>query len=273
MPAVPSASLPYREFYYPLNVFMHILTHEEGGVQYLHYALFDREGESIGAAQERSTALLLERLPPPPASILEVGIGLATTLDRLTALGYAAEGITPDEKQITMVRARFGDRLRVHCAPFETFEPGRTFDVVMFQESSQYIDSEALFARAETLAPRVIVLDEFALRPLDPPGLHSLESFLAAAARHAFAVIEDVDLSSKAAPTVQYFLDRIPRYRPRLIDELGLTNEQVDELMVSGERYLQRYRDGDYGYRLLQFERRAKMQSLHMKSSGASSMP
>ena len=23
-------SLPYRDFYYPLNVFMHVLTHEEG---------------------------------------------------------------------------------------------------------------------------------------------------------------------------------------------------------------------------------------------------
>ena len=36
-------SLPYRDFYYPLNVFMHILTHEEGGVDYLHYALFENE--------------------------------------------------------------------------------------------------------------------------------------------------------------------------------------------------------------------------------------
>src|SRR5882762_1270818 len=59
-------SLPYRDFFYPLNVFMHILTHEEGGVDYLHYALFESGTERIGAAQERSTELLLSRLPPPP---------------------------------------------------------------------------------------------------------------------------------------------------------------------------------------------------------------
>lgn len=230
---------------------MHILTHEEGGAKYLHYGLFESQEESILVAQERSTQLLLERLPPPPASILEVGIGLATTLDLLVQLGYDAAGITPDEEQIAMVRSRFDNRLRVDCAAFETFDPGGAFDVILFQESSQYIDSEALFSRAEGLALRVVVLDEFALRPLDPPGLHSIAGFLAAAARHGFAAVEDIDLSAKAAPTVAYFLRHIPSYRQRLIDDLGLTNDQVEDLMVSGQRYLQRYLDGDYGYRLI----------------------
>src|ERR1700682_5228143 len=102
---------PYREFYYPLNVFMHILTHEEGGVDYLHYALFDSENERIGAAQEHSTELLLSRLPPTPSRVLEVGIGLGTTLMRMAHLGYDVEGITPDEKQIAMVQARYGSEL------------------------------------------------------------------------------------------------------------------------------------------------------------------
>ena len=65
MRAVPEP-LPYRDFYYPLNVFMHILTAEEGGVEYLHYGLFEREDEPIGDAQERSTRMLLDRLPPRP---------------------------------------------------------------------------------------------------------------------------------------------------------------------------------------------------------------
>src|SRR4051812_17622954 len=105
---VPS-DLPYRDFYYPLNVFMHVLTKEEGRVDDLHYGLFESPDESIGAAQARSTELLLSRLPPPPARILEVGIGLGTTLDRLVRLGYDALGITPDAQQIAIARARFGE--------------------------------------------------------------------------------------------------------------------------------------------------------------------
>lgn len=251
MPAVP-APLPYRDFYYPLNVFMHILTAEEGGVAYLHYGLFQYEDEPIGVAQERSTSLLLERLPPPPARLLEVGIGLATTLSRLASMGYDADGITPDEKQIAMVHARYGDALRVHCAPFETFTSDRGYDAIVFQESSQYIDSEALFAKAETLAPLVIVLDEFAMQPLDTPGaLRTHASFLEAAARHGFEILEDLDLSKMAPPTVRYFIKRLPAHRERLVEDLGLTNEQVDELIVSGENYVKRYEDGVYAYRLI----------------------
>ena len=248
--------LAYRDFYYPLNVFMHILTHEEGGVDYLHYGLFDREGESIAVAQERSTELLLERLPSPPARILEVGVGLATTLRRLTELGYDAIGITPDEKQIAAIRDRYGDAVRVECARFESFAAGEGFDVVIFQESSQYIEANALFTKAAELTARVIVLDEFALGPVDfEGGLHPLAGFLDAAARHGFALTEDVDLSGRAAPTVDYFIQRIPRYRELLMQDIGISAEQVEGLITSGATYRDLYRRGVYGYRLLQFAR------------------
>lgn len=252
---MPTESLPYREFYYPLNVFMHILTHEEGSVPYLHYALFEREGEPIGEAQERSTRMLIERLPPPPARVLEVGIGLGTTLRRLGELGYDAEGITPDEQQIAHVHAQDVDA-RVHCARFETFEPGATYDAIVFQESSQYIEPGALFTRAAALAPAVVVLDEFALRPVEGAGgLHSFANFIDAAAAHGFSVAEEVDVSAQAAPTIDYFLDRLPRYRDRLIADLGLTGQHVDDLVTSGELYARRYAEGVYGYRLLVLRR------------------
>jgi hypothetical protein len=136
--------------------------------------------------------------------------------------------------------------------------PRPEYDAIIFQESSQYIPSEALFARAAMLAPRVIVLDEFALRPLHEEGaLHSRDEFLAAAARHGFAVTEELDLSAKAAPTMAYFTDRIPAYRTRLIHDLGLTSAQIDELVTSGARYRERYADGTYCYRLVCFLRNA----------------
>jgi SAM-dependent methyltransferase len=245
---------PYRDFYYPLNVFMHVLTLEEGDVAHLHYGLFERSDEPISAAQERSTQLLLARLPPPPARVLEAGIGLGTTLARLTRLGYDATGITPDEKQIAMVRARFGDEVDARCVTFEEMPDNDRYDVIVFQESSQYIDSEALFAKAAALAPRVVVLDEFALG--DEGVLHRLDAFLDAAARHGFATTERLDLSAKAPPTIDYFIARLPRYRDALVRDLGLTNEQVGELITNGANYAALYRRGVYGYLLLQFERR-----------------
>ena len=252
MRAVSPADASYRDFYYPLNVFMHVLTHEEGGVAYLHYGLFEDPHESIEAAQEHSTELLLKKLPRPPARVLEVGTGLGTTLARLTRLGYDAIGITPDEKQIAIVRARHGDKVRVEQIRFEDF-PARPFDVVVFQESSQYIDAVALFSKARELTRDVIVLDEFAIRATD--SLHRLDAFLDAAARSGFQKIEDVDLSAKAAPTVDYFLERLPRYRTALISDLGLTNQHIDDLLASGAKYRDCYAKGVYVYRLIRFIR------------------
>lgn len=246
------ADFPYRDFLYPLNVFMHMLTHEEGGVQYLHYGLFEGPADSIAVAQERSTEVLLQRLPPPPARLLEVGIGLGTTLARLTRLGYHATGITPDSGQIAMVRERYGDGLEVEERSFEEFV-ARPFDVVLFQESSQYIDSSALFANARQMTSDVIVLDEFSTAA--GGTLHRLDAFLGAATDAGFRKVEELDLSGKAAPTIGYFMQRLPRYRSSLISDLGLTSEQVDELITSGAHYSAMYASGAYVYCLLRFRR------------------
>ncbi|MBK5257987.1 MAG: class I SAM-dependent methyltransferase [Thermoanaerobaculia bacterium] len=249
-------TLAYRDFHYPLNVFMHILTHEEGAVEYLHYGIFEREDEPIRFAQERSTEMLMKLLPPPPARILEVGIGIGTTLARLASSGYDAEGITPDEKQIATVRERHGEEVRVTCSSFETFEAEGTYDCLVFQESSQYIDSSVLFSKAARLSGKIVVLDEFALEPMNVAGsLHSLDRFLTAAHMNGYAVVEEVDLSARAAPTIDYFIKRIPQWKDRLVADLGVTAEQIDDLLRSGRDYREHYRDGTYGYRLMKFSR------------------
>jgi len=240
--------LPYRDFYYPLNVFMHILTLEEGEVRHLHYGLFESKSESISQAQEHSTALLLEHLPPPPARILDVGCGLGTTVARLTALRYDAEGITADSRQ-----AAFARNPGIQVARFEDFVSDRPYDALIFQESSQYIDSDTLFARARDITTRVVVLDEFGTGTL-----HRLDAFLEAASTHGFGVTEEIDVSAKAMPTIDYFRDRLPSYRQRLIADLGVTSQQVDDLIRSGEKYRANYANGTYVYRLMRLERDAR---------------
>ena len=240
------AAPPYRDFTFPLNVFMHIITREEGSVPYLHYGFFADETESLPTAQERSTWMLIERLPPPPARVLDAGSGVGTTLRILTAMGYDAQGITPDEKQVALIDSPNVRRIR-----FEDLEPSH-YDTVIFQESSQYIDSAALFAKARELTAHVIVFDEFAM---EPSTLHSYDDFMRAAAANGFEKVEELDVSRQAVPTIEYFNQRLDCYRGALIADLGITNEQVDALIASGIDYRDRYTRGAYVYRLLQFRR------------------
>ncbi len=245
----------FRDFPFPLNVLLTVLEREEGSVQSMHYGLFETPGESIRAAQERSTALLFSRLPPPPARLLEVGIGLGTTLARLTDLGYAAEGITPDPVQAAAARERFGERIRVHTSPLEHFQTTQRYDAVVFQESSQYIESDVLFRKVRELAApgaRVVVLDEFAL--VETPGaLHRRDRFLDAAGREGFRLEEELDVSRQALPTIGWFLERIPRHRAAIEGSLGVAADQLDALLASGREYRHFYETGAYGYRLLRF--------------------
>jgi SAM-dependent methyltransferase len=248
---VPSAPLPYRDFYFPLNVFMHLLTLEEGSVRYLHYGIFDTPGESLVSAQERSTSILLSRLPAPPARLLDVGSGIGTTLDRLAKLGYAVTGITPDEKQIEYIRDRHGDAAHVVHSRFEDFGAEGKFDALLFQESSQYIESAALFKHARELSDRVLVLDEFATR--EAGHLHQWLPFLESARANGYVVQEEVDFSAQAAPTPDYFNERLPRYRETLMRDLELSAEQIDGLMEGGRTYRAAYDRGDYVYKLVDF--------------------
>jgi SAM-dependent methyltransferase len=247
----------YRDFYYPLNVLLHVLTLEEGDVRHLHYGLFERADEAIGTAQERASTRILSQLPPPPARVLDVGSGLGTTLERLVLVGYDALGITPDENQIALIRKRYGDDLPLQCVRFEDLDVDAPFDVALFHESTQYIDSEALFAKAERIARTLLVLDEFAMRPVK--GLHRYDDFLAAAQRHHFSKVIDEDVSEQAAPTVDYFVPRLPRFQQRLIDDVGVTDAQIDDLIESGKRYRDRYRSGEYGYRFLRFDNASRI--------------
>ncbi len=184
-------------------------------------------------------------------------MGTGRTLAHLNARGYDAEGITPDAHQIATARSLFGEDLPAHAASFEGFTADRPYDAILFQESSQYVDSGRLFAECRDLAAsgaRVVVLDEFATRSVDRTGaLHRLDHFLAAAREYGFRPQEDVDLSHRAAPTVTYFLERLSRRRGEIVEALGVSAQQIDALITSGEVYRELYQSGAYVYRLLRF--------------------
>ena len=81
--------------------------------------------------------------------------------------------------------------VRVEQITLESPAP-RPFDVVVFQESSQDIESRALFAKAAQLARDVMVIDDFAAAPVGT--LHRLDDFLDGAKENGLRNVEDVVL-------------------------------------------------------------------------------
>ena len=250
-----------HDFSFPLNVYGAMLQWTEGRVDYLHYGLFEHDDEPIWRAQERASARLWAQMPPP-CRVLEVGIGLGHTLARLRGRGYRAVGITPEPAQRAFARQTYGAELDIEITRLEDFAPETAgFDLMLLQESAQYIQPLALFEAADRLLSRdratLLVMDEFALRRESDAdfGLHLLSHFTSLAERFGWELAHEEDVSDLAAPTVAVLQKLTRQHAVRVQQEFGLSVDEFDALERSNQRYAECYRRGVFGYRVLRFER------------------
>ncbi len=245
---------------FPLNAFALATWLEEGQVNYLHYGLFDADHPNLLAAQGQSTELILERLPAPGVQILEIGIGLGTTAARLVDLGYRVIGIAPDAMQVAIAREKAGTGGQFAAVRFEDFPvTGERVDCILLQESAQYFDPTQLFSLARAwlkTGGQVLVLDQFALRRTDPSEslLHFGEDFVQQAYNQGLHLIEHLDLSTKATPTLDYLLKILIAHEKALTQYLPIAVMELDQLRAAVAANLDRYRQGVLGYALYRFQ-------------------
>lgn len=257
-----SVSLPdlVRSFAFPLNVYAWCLLRETGEVRSLHYGFFRNAEESIDAAQTRSTDELLG-LMPPPCKVLEIGIGVGATLNRLKAAGYSAHGITPDSARVRAVKAIYGDHLSASVATYESFDDQiGQWDLLLFQESGQYIDLLELFSKASALLQRngtILLADQFALKRTQThqENLHLLEHVVSVSKRFGFELITQIDVSRDAARTVDVLIRLLTKHQESITHGLGVQKDHVLELISANRRDQQMYAESQFGYYLMKFQR------------------
>ncbi len=274
----PSASRsPFKDLAFPFNVYAHAMLLQEGKNAYLHYGLFQDDETSLKAAQQFSMDLLLAKLPPPPCRILQVGVGLDTTFSLLRHHGYDAQGITPDSQQIAYIQDSLG-ATAISCHSLEAFtaQP-ESFDVILLQESAQYIEPLVIFNQAlDLLAPsgQLLIMDEFTLHQdaTSSGELHQIDNMIALAERLGFELIEHRDLSTMAAPMLDYLLKIVQAHRHNLIKDLALSTEQLNQLDASNRIYRAKYASGHYGYAMLHLRKKTPPQ-WRVRLLGKNQMP
>ena len=104
------------------------------------YASGRWEKLKIPAEQARfdATARLLTR-PGSPGDVLEIGCGEALLQQRLTSADYRTWcGVDISAVAIARAQNFAGERVRYLAADMETFDPGASFDVIVFTESIYY---------------------------------------------------------------------------------------------------------------------------------------
>lgn len=233
---------------FPLNVYALALHFEEGRASALHYG-FDWTSGPIGDAQRRATAALLARLPAPPRRVLEVGIGFGSLGRELTDRGYAYQGLCPDPAQVALARQCHPD-LGVQVLAFQDLPLHEQCDLLLFQESAQYIDLQDLLRiAARVLAPGgcIVVADEVpatALRALLQPG-----------PQDAFTLAAVEDVTARACGSLDYLIEAVFSHRPRILQAAGLHSHRLTALLHSLEQRRLAYREGRHRYVIARLDR------------------
>jgi SAM-dependent methyltransferase len=99
-----------------------------------HFAVAHR-----AAYDDLAWELILDALPAPGATVVDVGCGIGRWAERLFAMGYRVVGIEPAPRMAAAARQRLGAGLTVIEQPMETVElPLGSVDAVLAMGSLQY---------------------------------------------------------------------------------------------------------------------------------------
>lgn len=247
---------PTRDFLYPLNIYAWVLERFEQECKYLHFGIFNKNNETIGEAQRRSTDLLLINLPPPPAKILEVGTGTGTLLVQLRGLGYQVVGINPDKHQVDYANSQHASDLEIQVCSFESYETSMKFDVIIFQEVSQYVELERLFSKSRQLLNKsgiLLIVDE--MKSTDSAShLHNIFDYSELGEQYNYQQVLNLDLTDRAMPTLHYLRHNIEKHTSLISAELELSQHDVLQLIHDINASEEKYRQREHLYCMLGFK-------------------
>lgn len=240
------------------------------GLKALHFGLFTEEmprtPDGVHLAQEEYTRTLCGLVPEGVKSVLDVGSGLGGTSKRLAEAGLSVEGLSPDPYHGEQFRITCGPEVPFNLTGFEDFNPGKTYDCLLFGESPQYIDKDAFFPKCLELTEPGghIVLAE--LFQTGEGGVYDKcffeDDFVARAERAGFRVAHRRDITEEVLPTLEvgrlflkygrrlfaFGTDSVRRRRPflwwllripwgRKIDHVGRLLEEKLPLWLDADRF------------------------------------
>lgn len=184
---------------------------------YLHYgyweplptSLEDLTLARLRTAQEAYVIKLSSFIPAGTKTVLDVGCGIGGNAAYLLERGFAVEGLAPDRLQQESFVKHTNGRALFHLVKFEDFQQTRSYDLILFSESSQYIPAVDLAqgtARLLNDGGYLLLADMFRVDAKYDEGIfsncHVNSEIQSALIQAGFNLVKVEDISTQVAPTI-----------------------------------------------------------------------
>lgn len=184
---------------------------------YLHYGYWEPMPISdddltlarFRTAQEAYATKLFTFIPAGINTVLDVGCGIGGNAAYLKERGFAVEGLAPDPFQQQRFIQQTNGQIPFHLTKFEDFPQTRTYDLILFSESSQYMAADDIAQGAARLLNRggyLLLADMIRTDAKYDEGIFSnchVASVLHEALTQAgFNLVKAEDISAQVAPTI-----------------------------------------------------------------------
>ncbi len=245
---------------------------------HLHFGYWHEKdsGRPFLEAQDALFERLLEYLPEPPASILDVGCGLGYSSYLLSRKGYYVHAISPSLEMIAYAIKYYNDSniSYENCGFLDeesrSFQK-KKFDVIWFQESLQYLHPlvRVLQKARELLNPKgILVLCDEVVQDetiLPETMIHPLKSILRLMAETGFRVDRFELIGDRVKQTCDEIISMFEANRVRLSQLLGGGDEmlrRIDHYEKGWRSQLSWYTNGKTNY----FTMKARKDEIRVRS-------
>ena len=182
------------------------------GSEDLHYGYWpngkDASVQNFAHAQDSHSKLIMDHIPEKTNSILDVGGGSGNLALKLLDKGYKVDCVIPSEYLAEQAKEKLGNESVIHICGFEQMPTTKTYDLIIFSESFQYVKMDESFRKVEDMISSVghLLICDFFRR--DVPGKspmgggHNWQGFKDTISTLPFQQVTDLDISEETAPTI-----------------------------------------------------------------------
>ena len=182
------------------------------GSEDLHYGYWpngkDASVQNFAHAQDRHSELIMDQIPENINYILDVGGGSGNLALKLINNGHRVDCVIPSAFLAEQAKTKLGNESVIHICGFEQMPSTKTYDLIIFSESFQYVKMKKSLQKIEKMTSpngHLLICDFFRRDlPEKSPigGGHSWQGFKDTISTLPFQQVTDLDISLETAPTI-----------------------------------------------------------------------